>query len=247
MDLNVERPWVGVVRVVGRLDGGSAARFRAAVAHAIADGSHHLVVDLREVPFIDSAGVGALVSSFKAARRADGDLRIAGPNDRVKMSLDLTSLQRLLPLYATVAEALAGYAVSGSTRLRAQERQSSGCCIDAGAIFAGRTRARAARSASPFVTAGARRGIRALACAIGVPKTGFSPLAFPQPPQHDAYQVGLQRRGLGPGSLIPHFCGARAGSVRGWGLIIRLMSDPPPCPVPSHRGPGASSLLVRAL
>ena len=112
MELNVDsRPdGVGVVRLAGRLDLLSAAEVRQGLSRAVAEGNRRLIVDLAEVPFIDSSGLGALVSGLKAARLAGGDLRIAEPNEQARVILELTTLNRVLKPYATVEEALAGYA-----------------------------------------------------------------------------------------------------------------------------------------
>ena len=100
---------VGVVRLIGRSDLLSAADVRKRLARIIADGNRRLIIDLAEVPFIDSSGLAALISGLKAARLAGGDLRIARPNDQARSVLEITSLNRVLRPYSTVEEALAGY------------------------------------------------------------------------------------------------------------------------------------------
>jgi anti-anti-sigma factor len=73
----------------------------------VAEGRRRLVVDLSDVSFIDSAGLGALISGLKAARGAGGYLRVACPTDQTRLVLELTTLHRVLPPYATIEEALA--------------------------------------------------------------------------------------------------------------------------------------------
>ena len=110
MDVTVESPEDGkaVVRLVGRLDLLTAADVKQRLARAAAD-YRRLVVDLGQVTFIDSSGLGALVGGLKAARVAGGDLRIARPGDQARTVLELTTLDRVLRPYPTVDEALAGY------------------------------------------------------------------------------------------------------------------------------------------
>ena len=55
-----------------------------------------VVVDLSAVEFIDSSGLGALISGLKVARQAGGDLRIAAPTRQVITVLELTNLNRVL-------------------------------------------------------------------------------------------------------------------------------------------------------
>lgn len=110
MDLVVapHGPGVAVVRLQGRLDLLSAQEVKTRLIDSVADGYARLVIDLGDVPFIDSSGLGAMISGLKAARQAGGDLRIARPGDQPRTVLQLTTLDRVLRPYATVEEALAG-------------------------------------------------------------------------------------------------------------------------------------------
>ena len=111
MQLTVDpRPdGVAVVRLIGRLDLPVAAVVKDRLAKVVADGHPRLVVDLGEVSFVDSSGLGALIGGLKAARLAGGDLRLARPADQARLILGLTTLDRVLQLCGTVEEALAGY------------------------------------------------------------------------------------------------------------------------------------------
>ena len=100
---------VGVVRLIGRSDLLTSAEVPQLFAQLIAGGNRRLIVDLAEVPFIDSSGLAALISALKAAREAGGDLRIARPTDQARSILEITNLNRVLRPYPTVEEALAGY------------------------------------------------------------------------------------------------------------------------------------------
>jgi anti-sigma B factor antagonist len=95
-----------IVRPHGRLNMVTAASLKEVVTNAIAEGSSQLVVDLTDVEFMDSSGLGALVSGLKSARHAGGDLRIASATDQVRMVLKLTNLDRVLTMHDSVAEAL---------------------------------------------------------------------------------------------------------------------------------------------
>ena len=64
-----------------------------------------LVLDLSDVTFIDSSGLGALIAGLKATRRAGGDLRIAQVPEQVMTVLRLTNLDRVLRAHPTVADA----------------------------------------------------------------------------------------------------------------------------------------------
>ena len=87
---------IAVISLAGRLNMVSAADVRAAVSTAVAAGGTRVVVDLADVDFIDSSGLGALISGLKTARQAGGDLRIAAPNEQVRLVLQLTNMERVL-------------------------------------------------------------------------------------------------------------------------------------------------------
>ncbi len=100
---------VPFLRLQGRLDAAAAPGLLARLNGAISDGQRQLVVDLADVPFIDSTGLGSLVSGLKATRLAGGVLRLARPGEQARTILQLTTLDRVLKPYATTEEALAGY------------------------------------------------------------------------------------------------------------------------------------------
>jgi anti-sigma B factor antagonist len=97
----------GVVAIAGdgRLNMVSAPALRAVVEGEIGAGHTRVVVDLSNVEFIDSSGLGALVGCLKTARQAGGDLRIAGLNKQVTMVLQLSNLDRVLKSYRTAEDA----------------------------------------------------------------------------------------------------------------------------------------------
>lgn len=90
---------VVVLRPTGRLNMVIAPDFRKELHDLVASGEQRVVVDLSAVEFIDSSGLGALISGLKAARLAGGDLRIAAPNAQVLSVLELTNLNRVLLAY----------------------------------------------------------------------------------------------------------------------------------------------------
>ncbi|MDP3064584.1 MAG: STAS domain-containing protein [Chloroflexota bacterium] len=98
-----------VVRLSGRLDLVSAGEVKQNISQAVGKGQKRLVVDLGDVQFIDSSGLGALIGGLKTTRQAGGDLRIARPGQQAVIILQLTTLDKVLWPYTSVEEALAGY------------------------------------------------------------------------------------------------------------------------------------------
>ncbi|WP_028279569.1 STAS domain-containing protein [Arthrobacter sp. H5] len=89
----------------GRLNMVTAPLLREVVAQAVGDGRTRIVLNLGEIIFMDSSGLGALIGCLKVARQAGGDLRIACVQPQVKMVLELTSMHRVLAPHPTVEEA----------------------------------------------------------------------------------------------------------------------------------------------
>lgn len=109
--VDVRGPAVVVLRPFGRLDLVSAVEFKRKLLRTIDTGHRQQVIDLGEVTFIDSSGLGALIAGLKSTRQVGGDLRIARPNEQACTVLRLTTLDRVLRPYATLADALVGFDV----------------------------------------------------------------------------------------------------------------------------------------
>lgn len=104
-----EETGVAVVEPYGRLDLRTAGTLKQRLRTLIEGGRHQLVVDLRQVDFIDSAGLAALVSGLKQARTHNGDVRLAAPQDPVRIILEITRLHRTFDIYERAEEAVASF------------------------------------------------------------------------------------------------------------------------------------------
>jgi anti-sigma B factor antagonist len=109
IDVTEPRTGVTALAVDGRLNMVSAPQLKSAISVAVESGRTHVVVDLADVGFMDSSGLGVLIAGLKKARQAGGDLRITGVTQQVATVLQLTNLDRVLHAYADVAEALSGW------------------------------------------------------------------------------------------------------------------------------------------
>lgn len=90
---------VTVIQPKGQLNMAGASALRKQLQGIIDGGSNRIVVELSTTEFIDSSGLGALISGLKMARLAGGDLRIAAAPKQVCTVLELTNLNRVLPAY----------------------------------------------------------------------------------------------------------------------------------------------------
>jgi len=93
---------VHILHIKGAITYATAANFQEAVRAATAP---HLILDLSEVPSVDSMAVGALVRVYVFCNKSARKLALVGVNQRVKNVLQLTGVDSLFDTYATVAEA----------------------------------------------------------------------------------------------------------------------------------------------
>lgn len=89
-----------------------APRFKHQLLDYISSGNRAIVLDLQAVSFIDSSGLGALVSSLKAMGR-EGDLVLCGTGGTVVSMFKLTRMDKVFRMFGTTDEAIAALA-SGS-------------------------------------------------------------------------------------------------------------------------------------
>ena len=110
IDLRQAHERVTVLTPRGRLDAESAIVLRDRLRELVDAGVNDLILDLGEVPFVDSTGLSAVIGGLKAARQRGGQLRIARANPQALTLLDLTSLDKVFRPYGSIDEALAGVA-----------------------------------------------------------------------------------------------------------------------------------------
>jgi len=90
-----QRDGVTVVEIEGRFDAVSAPQIKSELHSLIDDGSIRLVLDLARMDFIDSAGLGVLVSCLRRAAAEGGDLRLAEVPPFCRSIFELTRLTRV--------------------------------------------------------------------------------------------------------------------------------------------------------
>ena len=95
---------VAVIVCPPRVSMAVASSLRDAINAAVAE-APKVVIDLGPTTFIDSSGLGALVSGLKTCRQAGGDLRIAAAGEQVRTVLRLTNLDRILRAHESVEDA----------------------------------------------------------------------------------------------------------------------------------------------
>jgi anti-sigma B factor antagonist len=95
-----------VAVLAGRVDAGSVRILKEVFEEIIGGSIRYVVVDMERVSFIDSAGLAALVSGLKLARRLDGKMVLAAMQPQAQTVFSLTKLDEVLDIYASRQEAL---------------------------------------------------------------------------------------------------------------------------------------------
>jgi anti-sigma B factor antagonist len=96
-----------VIAVGGEIDVYTAPKLREQIVQLVEDGQYHLVVDMEQVEFLDSTGLGVLVGGLKRVRAHDGSLRLVCTQERILKIFRITGLTKVFPVHGSVAEAVA--------------------------------------------------------------------------------------------------------------------------------------------
>ncbi len=96
-----------MLHVCGEIDMASAPQLRQEVVGLVDRGEPDLVLDLTEVAFCDSTGIGVIVAAVKRARTSGGEVRVVCVNERLLEMFAITRLDRVFDLFEAVDDAVA--------------------------------------------------------------------------------------------------------------------------------------------
>ena len=99
-------------RPQGELDAYTVNDFREALGGLTSSG--RVLIDLSAVPFMDSAGLGALIGGIRRAREQGGDVAVACSRPTLTRLLHTTGFDRIVPVVETLDAAVAALHVDGS-------------------------------------------------------------------------------------------------------------------------------------
>ncbi len=89
-----------------RMDAHNSGDLKEQMLQLFDEGKYNLIIDLSAVRFVDSSGLGALVSGFKNASAREGSLKLCCLQPQVRSMFELTRLHRVFEIFATVEEAV---------------------------------------------------------------------------------------------------------------------------------------------
>ena len=98
-----------VVTLSGRFDALMAKEFKNCMSGLIDNSRVLIALDMAEIDFIDSSGLGSLVGALKGVAREKGEIRIAGLSPEVRTIFELTRLHRIFDIYENIETACASY------------------------------------------------------------------------------------------------------------------------------------------
>jgi len=101
---------VKIVKVTGRLVMGSELdRFSAALNELLSQSHSKIVLDLEEVPMIDSTTIGVMVRCLTSAKQIGGSVKLLKPTKFIVQTLKMVGLLNLFPTYEDLPEAVASF------------------------------------------------------------------------------------------------------------------------------------------
>jgi anti-sigma B factor antagonist len=108
--------WHGtvVLAVAGDVDLYVAGELKDRLTEATDAGTKALILDFSDVTFVDSMGLGVLVGGMKGLRAAGGELHLVVSSPEVQRILEITRMDRVIPLHETLPDGLAAVGYSGS-------------------------------------------------------------------------------------------------------------------------------------
>ena len=93
-----------LITVSGEVDLATSPELDIAIIAAIDAGTASVVIDLSDVSFMDSSGLGVIVRALKRCREAENDLDLVITNERVLKVFGITGLDQVIPIHASIQD-----------------------------------------------------------------------------------------------------------------------------------------------
>ena len=106
LDIRSERSdGICVLSLEGEVDVYTAPRLKEALINELESGCTYVLVDLENVGFIDSSGLGVLVGGLRRAKEKGGSIRLVCTRDSILKVFRITGLDKVFPIFSDPAEA----------------------------------------------------------------------------------------------------------------------------------------------
>jgi anti-sigma B factor antagonist len=101
-----------LLKINGEVDVYTSPQLKQEIVHLAEAGVKHLIINLSQVEYLDSTGLGVLIGGLKRLRESEGKLTLVGPGMRILRIFEITGLDKIFDIYATEQEAAAKEGVS---------------------------------------------------------------------------------------------------------------------------------------
>lgn len=108
VDLRIEsstNDGTAVLALRGEVDVYTAPKLKSSLIDLVDEGTYEIIVDLSEVDFIDSSGLGVLVGGLKRVKAREGSISLVCSQENILKIFRITGLNKVFPIYATLDEA----------------------------------------------------------------------------------------------------------------------------------------------
>lgn len=93
-----------LITVSGEVDLASSPQLDDAIISALDSGAKAVAIDLTDVSFMDSSGLGVIVRGLKRCREAEIDLDLVITNERVLKVFGITGLDQVIPIHSSISD-----------------------------------------------------------------------------------------------------------------------------------------------
>jgi anti-sigma B factor antagonist len=107
---------LAIVPLEGRFDAKAASEARQVLQQVLDFGYTNLLIDMSAVTFMDSSGLGVLISALRKCRAAGGNLGLCGVPESVALVLRLTSMEKVLTCFDNLETGIANFPTASSDR-----------------------------------------------------------------------------------------------------------------------------------
>ncbi len=103
-----------ILSLSGELMGGEETKpLQERIYKTIEEDRPNVILSMKDLKWMNSSGLGIIMSCLTTLRGSDGDLRIAEASDRVRRPIEVTKLDQVIKLFDTVDEAITSYSTGG--------------------------------------------------------------------------------------------------------------------------------------
>ncbi len=106
----VEKYNAAIIELKGDITGGTKdAEFGESIRKLLVDGKKNIVIDLKDTGFVNSSGLGMLISVYTTVKNGGGELKLANATEKIESLLVITKLTSVFTNYNSVDEAVKSF------------------------------------------------------------------------------------------------------------------------------------------